>query len=971
MRRWWQLGTRNWSVRSARTIAVVVAVAVGVTAVVAITSIYETARRAVMGEIVNHWLGAAHLSVHPPGAHHGALDAGVASDIAALENVQHVAVRLRRRMFLVDAESPDQLVGKDIRWVDAIGIDPDAERHFRTLPGLTGRMIEPNDRGVAVMEKPAAADWGVAIGDVIHVAPYMGGPRRSFTVVGLFDSERIADFQQPYVYLPLEDVRALAASPGAASVIDIMLDDPSKPALARTKAGVQDIVDRRGLLCTIESAEARQTLLAESERLDRMTLVLIAFVVQLTAFFIILTTIGMSFYRRRPQLGVMRCVGMTRRQIACLVFLEVLPLGLIGTALGLGVGIGGMIALSHWTTDMVERVVISAWGIELSIACGVATTIAAAGLLVLQVSRVTPLSAVHIHARRARMGPVWAATGAGGLLIMVHHLMLAYVPDEWWLHGPCAFSGAATLYGGYVLIAPAVVVLAGRPIAGGVGRLLGLDRRLAQDQFGRAPWRSACVCWVLMGGLSLITYVAERTSEVMAIWDFPARLPETFVWSPRHVGRDAIERVRALPAVADFSVVTDVECALTKIGVTADAPRRTGLIETLLSKFTHPVFVSADPDRFLDMMKIGFVEGVQAEAVAKLKRGGYVLIPTQTAREMDLHAGDRVAVTVAGRRAEFEIAGVIESPALDIAVTFFQATSYMQFAAASAVLGTRQDLQDKFGLDIVSMIMADLNLTDTAPPPDFSASSLPHHASNKAVAAAMRRWADRLPNEAAALSAIDDDLAAYVAGDAELSPAARDEVVRFARALRYVSWRAAQRTPDENWARLRERLVLLKIATAMQRPDAIMGSVRRLKHAVVETLRRATLVVTWVPAIALVVAAMGIANLMMVSVRARARQIAVLRAVGAVKSQIIRVVLAEAMTLGLLGCVIGLALGLHMAHSGREVIAHLTGFSPAFVLPVGTFAIGSALTVAACVIAGIGPARYAARDNIIDAMHVA
>ena len=53
--------------------------------------------------------------------------------------------------------------------------------------------------------------------------------------------------------------------------------------------------------------------------------------------------------------------------------------------------------------------------------------------------------------------------------------------------------------------------------------------------------------------------------------------------------------------------------------------------------------------------------------------------------------------------------------------------------------------------------------------------------------------------------------------------------------------------------------------------------------------------------IILVVAAIGIGNLMMVSVHMRTRQIAVLRAVGAVKSQIIRLILAEAATLGLLG----------------------------------------------------------------------
>ena len=202
------------------------------------------------------------------------------------------------------------------------------------------------------------------------------------------------------------------------------------------------------------------------------------------------------------------------------------------------------------------------------------------------------------------------------------------------------------------------------------------------------------------------------------------------------------------------------------------------------------------------------------------------------------------------------------------------------------------------------------------------------------------------------------------------SPELKTELRRFAKAMRRLARdsNTTRQTRRENWDSFRERLVLLKIAQEMGRPDAIKGSLRRLKQEVDASLKRAIIAITWLPSIVLAVAAIGIGNLMMVSVHLRTREIAVLRAVGAVKSQIIRLVLAEAITLGLLGSVMGVALGLHEAYSVNHIAAGLIDVTLEFIVPLGTIGLSVGLTVAVCVLAGIAPARYAARNNIIAAM---
>ena len=132
-----------------------------------------------------------------------------------------------------------------------------------------------------------------------------------------------------------------------------------------------------------------------------------------------------------------------------------------------------------------------------------------------------------------------------------------------------------------------------------------------------------------------------------------------------------------------------------------------------------------------------------------------------------------------------------------------------------------------------------------------------------------------------------------------------------------------------------------------------------------------TYLLTAVPAVALLVAAIGVANLMTANVSSRTKQLATLRAVGATRSLVLRMVIGEALILGLLGSALGLALGLHLAWNVTVMTERMWGYQLPFEVPwpfVGT-AIG--LTVGLCVLAGVLPARHASRTNVIEALHVA
>lgn len=998
-----QLATRNWRASRGRTLAIVVSIAIGITAVVLITSFHETAFRAIQGEVVNRWLGSAHISISPPGAHWGSMDASFAETMRGLDNVKKVTARVIRRLVCISPSETDQLLSSKGSFVDAIGIDPNTEYDFRTFNGLDGRLIAPGERGAVLLEREMADEWGVQIGDKVQLTVSRGTPGKELTIVGLFDSQRAAHFQQPMIFTAIEEVWEIKGEKNAASGVDVMLIDSSPAAIATMQAKVEALLHEKGLAYKVDSAKARQELLLEAERITRLILSFAAFVAMLTSFFIIVTTMSMSLFERRTSLGVLRCIGMTRSQLAWNLLLEIAPLGIIGLLVGLAAAKILIEVIPQLADDEMPPLALSTWGLQLAIISGLLTTFVSWFFLLFQVTRVTPLAAIYTLANPARL--IWAPVlGVIGVAFIFAHEWLSRTSDPTqWLTPAFATLGIGTHYLGYVLIAPVLVVALGPFIVRFVARIMGLPGKLASDQLVRSPWRSTGVCWVMMVGLSIIVYIALRAESVLAIWDFPSQLPDAFVWTQEYVSGETIDKVRQLPGVGKCTITTDVDCEII-VGDRKTVKKPKSFLETFLSKLSRPVFVAGEAETLLSLLKISFVEGELEDCTRKMNSGGYVTVPVQTARNLDVHLGDRVTIKIDNRSAEFEIAGVIQSPAMDIAVTTFQATSYMDFAAAAAVLGTRKDLIDKFGIDAVSMFMFNFNFEHTEPPPDFAKKdlpsdqidagkpknlmewkmgaaqlathepgSMPHDFTNdRELARLALNWQPHLPTEKAEYAPVESKLREWI-GSPESEPTPEELkplLIRVGKALRHVSFNWDRREPQFNWNVFCERLVLLRVSEVMQRTDVVSGSLTRMREMVSRNLKRAVVTATWLPSIILLVASIGVANLMMVSVQMRSRQIAILRAVGMLKSQIVRLILAEAITLALIGSILGIALGAHEAYTVNRIVAGLLHVQLDFVVPVGTILLGVLVTVCVCLLAGIGPARYAARNNIVAAMQV-
>ncbi len=123
-----------------------------------------------------------------------------------------------------------------------------------------------------------------------------------------------------------------------------------------------------------------------------------------------------------------------------------------------------------------------------------------------------------------------------------------------------------------------------------------------------------------------------------------------------------------------------------------------------------------------------------------------------------------------------------------------------------------------------------------------------------------------------------------------------------------------------------------------------------------------TVLVGAIAGISLVVGGIGIANIMLVSVVERTREIGIRKAVGATNSAILSQFLAEAVLVSLAGGAIGISFGIALAFAASTI------FKFPFVISVWSAVAGLALAIGVGLVAGVIPARNAARLDPIAAL---
>jgi putative ABC transport system permease protein len=120
--------------------------------------------------------------------------------------------------------------------------------------------------------------------------------------------------------------------------------------------------------------------------------------------------------------------------------------------------------------------------------------------------------------------------------------------------------------------------------------------------------------------------------------------------------------------------------------------------------------------------------------------------------------------------------------------------------------------------------------------------------------------------------------------------------------------------------------------------------------------------------IAMVVGALGVVNTLTMNVLERTQEVGMLRSLGMTRRQVAKMILAEAIIMGLVGGAFGLVVGLLMSRIVLGAINSMTGYELGYVLPVQGVVVSSAIALIVSQLAALWPARRAASINIIEAI---
>ncbi len=121
-------------------------------------------------------------------------------------------------------------------------------------------------------------------------------------------------------------------------------------------------------------------------------------------------------------------------------------------------------------------------------------------------------------------------------------------------------------------------------------------------------------------------------------------------------------------------------------------------------------------------------------------------------------------------------------------------------------------------------------------------------------------------------------------------------------------------------------------------------------------------------ALAIVIALMGIANTLSLSIHERTRELGLLRAVGQTRRQVRAMVRGESVVIATFGAVGGIALGVFLGWALVRVAGSASGAVDVFALPTVRLAVVLVVGALAGVVAGLRPARRAARLDVLAAI---
>jgi len=548
------------------------------------------------------------------------------------------------------------VVGDDGKVVGGLG-PPAIGSNWTDAPSAGGEglaIIEgeaPADRDQVMLDSRTAERAGYEIGDVVPLLTPRGETRLAPTLVGIagfpeggsLNGATLAIFDTVTAQDLFLDGDEVFSDLWVTAEQGVSQEELAERVSAVLPEGIEAVTGD-------QAAEESASQLLEAISFLTTFLLIFAGISLVVGAFLIVNTFSILVAQRSRELALLRALGASRRQVTWSVQIEALVLGLLGSTLGLGLGV---------LLAMLLRFIFGFVGLDLSgqalvfgprtvlasYAVGVVVTMAAALLPAMRTARISPMQAMRddialpeTSLRRRFLGGL-ALIGAG--LVSLAIGLFSNLPHGGWQTG----GGILAILLGVAAASPVI----SRPFLGATrvvyARAFGTVGQLAGQNSLRNPRRTTATASALMIGLALACTMAIIGASAKASVD--KSVEDNFV------GDYIVSNVfggEFNASIADEMAAID--------GVESVIRQRYQFLEIAQDEEG----VAATDPATIGGLELQMVEGDVTDLADER-----VLIQASYAEDEGLEVGDTVDVTVPAGERKWQIAGMYD----DNPVVFF------------------------------------------------------------------------------------------------------------------------------------------------------------------------------------------------------------------------------------------------------------------------------------------------------------
>ena len=399
-----------------------------------------------------------------------------------------------------------------------LGVEP-ADERFNPFELVSGDWASGPEE--VVIDRSTAEKHDFAVGDRIEVAGE--GPVREYELTGIVRFGDVDSLGGATIALfDVETARGVLGKDGFDAIAVAAKDGVGDPELLDAISAV--LPENAEVKTGAQQADEDGEGVGEFVSFIRYFLLAFGGIALFVGAFVIFNTLSITVAQRTKELATLRTLGASRRQVLRSVVLEGAALGVVASAVGLGLGVllaKGLTALFRAVDlEMPQAaMVFQARTAVVAMLTGTIVTVVASVWPAVRATRIAPIAAVREGGAQVKK-PSRRTLVAGLVVSALSVFGLVYGTLGSNVSGPVRALGiglgALGIFVGLAMVASRLV----KPIAHAVGlpaaRLGGVAGRLARENAIRNPGRTASTAAALMIGLTLVSFVAVFGKALLA-----------------------------------------------------------------------------------------------------------------------------------------------------------------------------------------------------------------------------------------------------------------------------------------------------------------------------------------------------------------------------------------------------------------------------------------------------------------------